>query len=242
MRSSRSGRSKSGPDPLDPGRNGFAHRGLHRWPQLPENTLVAFAAALELGAGIECDLRLTADDRLVVTHDADGLRLSGRADRVIDHTQSEVAAWPVAEQRVATVEQLLRLVDGKVPLLLEAKVSGPELWRMGPAILRALDGYDGPVGVMSFDPRLSRWLKTNAPGMQRGLAISDHPSAFRRRWALWLAEPTFAAVDVAALGKSWVAALRQRMPVYSWTSKTSDEARLVRDFADAAIWESDGRP
>ena len=42
-------------------------------PAFPENSLIAFAAALELGAGIECDLRLTADDQIVVFHDADAL-------------------------------------------------------------------------------------------------------------------------------------------------------------------------
>lgn len=204
--------------------------------------MVAFAAALELGAGIECDLRLTADDRLVVHHDGDGVRLSGRADRVIDHSQADVAGWLVAGKPVPTIEQLLRLVDGRVPLLLEAKIDGPELWRMGRAILRALDGYTGPVGVMSFDPRMARRLKTNAPQVQRGLVISDKLSSVKRWWSLWLADPTFLAVDVAALGKPWVAKQRQRLPIYSWTSKTRDDARRVRDFADAAIWEADGRP
>lgn len=226
---------------LDPGRNGFAHRGLHRWPELPENSLVAFAAALELGAGIECDLRLTADDRLVVHHDADGQRLSGRTDRVIDQTQATVTGWQVGGQAVPTIEQLLRLVDGRVPLLLEAKIDGPEFWRMGPAILRALDGYTGPVGVMGFDPRMARWLKTNAPQVQRGLVVSDKLSRWKRWWSLLLADPNFLAVDVNSLGKPWLAKLRTRLPVYSWTSRSRDDARKVRAFADAAIWEADGR-
>jgi glycerophosphoryl diester phosphodiesterase len=67
--------SRSVPDPLDPGPAGFAHRGLHHGAGFPENSLLAFAAALELGAGIECDLRLTADDQILVFHDADAWRL-----------------------------------------------------------------------------------------------------------------------------------------------------------------------
>jgi glycerophosphoryl diester phosphodiesterase len=63
--------SRSRPDPLDPGPLGFAHRGLHFGSAVPENSLEAFHEALELGAGIECDLRLTADDRIVLFHDAD---------------------------------------------------------------------------------------------------------------------------------------------------------------------------
>ena len=66
--------SPSKPDPLDPGPRGFAHRGAHYGSDFPENSLLAFAAALELGAGIECDLRLTADDQVIVFHDPDALR------------------------------------------------------------------------------------------------------------------------------------------------------------------------
>lgn len=203
---------------------------------------MAFAAALELGAGIECDLRLTADDRLVVYHDADGVRLSGRDAGIIDSTLADLADWRVGTQFIPTLDQLLLLVGGRVPLLLEAKVVGPEIWRMGPAILHALEGYAGPVGVMSFDPRLPRWLKTNAPQIQRGLVISNRLSTLKRWWALRLADPSFLAVDGAAFGKGWVAKERRRLPVFSWTSRTCADARRVRDFADAAIWEADGRP
>nr|WP_051503935.1 glycerophosphodiester phosphodiesterase family protein [Sphingomonas jaspsi] len=229
-------------DPLDPGRQGFAHRGLHRWPEIPENTLTAFAAALELGAGIECDLRLTADHRIAVYHDADGKRLSGRDDRLIDCTSADLSQWDVAGKPVPLIEQLLWLVDGRVPLLLEAKVEGSELWNMLAALRHAVANYRGRFGIMSFDPRVSRWLKTNEPGWQRGLVIQDALPPMKRWAALRLADPTFASVQVAALGKPWVAKLRKRMPIHSWTSRTRDDADKVRAFADAAIWEADGRP
>src|SRR4051794_11304097 len=74
--------SPSSPDPLDPGPAGFAHRGLHYGAGFPENSLLAFAAALELGAGLECDLRLTADNQILVFHDADALRLCASPMRI----------------------------------------------------------------------------------------------------------------------------------------------------------------
>lgn len=209
---------------------------------IPENTLAAFAAALELGAGIECDLRLTADDRLAVYHDADGKRLSGRDERVIDCTAAQLREWDVAGKPVPMIEDLLRLVDGRVPLLLEAKVAGPEFWRMAHVLHHALKDYRGRFGVMSFDPRVSRWLKIHAPGWHRGLVIRDSLSPWKRRLAIVLADPTFASVQVPALGKPWVAKLRRRIPVHGWTSRTRDDADRVRAFADAAIWEADGRP
>ena len=83
--------SPSGPDPLDPGPAGFAHRGLHVGTIFPENGLTAFAAALELGAGIECDLRLTSDDRIVVFHDSDTRRMCGSSLRIGESSFDELA-------------------------------------------------------------------------------------------------------------------------------------------------------
>jgi isopenicillin-N epimerase len=54
--------------------------------------------------------------------------------------------------------------------------------------------------------------------------------------------PGMLPVDVAALGKPWVARARRRMPVYSWTVRNSDQRQQAAVHADAAIWEDDGRP
>ena len=67
---------------------GFAHRGLHEGSQFPENSLLAFAAALEFGAGIECDLRLTADNHIVVFHHRDAWRMCGSRMKIGELT------WP----------------------------------------------------------------------------------------------------------------------------------------------------
>ena len=233
--------SRSAPDPLDPGRNGFAHRGLHRAPAIVENTLTSFAASMELGAGIECDLRLTADDRIIVFHDADAARLCGSPEVIGQSTLADLAHLTLGGQPLPTLAQLLALVAGRAPMLLEAKVRG-DLWRFGRALVAALDGYSGPYGVMSFDPRLLRWLRTNVPHMRRGLVIRDSLSPFKRWGAMMLADPAFLAVDVAAIERVWVAAARETLPVYTWTVRTRDDRARALPCADALIWEADGRP
>jgi hypothetical protein len=95
---------------------------------------------------------------------------------------------------------------------------------------------------MSFDPRIPRLIKTNMPEVRRGLVIRDSLPPYRRRMAMWLADPQFVAVDRAALGKRWVERVRRRMPVYSWTIRTSEQREQARVQADALIWEADGRP
>jgi glycerophosphoryl diester phosphodiesterase len=236
MRSSPSGR-----DPLDPGPKGFAHRGLHDGSAIPENSLIAFAAALEAGAGIECDLRLTADDRVIVFHDADAWRMCGTSVVIRESSFADLRQLRLGDAPLPTLESMLELVAGRAPLLLEVKVDR-DIWRWPHALASAISGYAGPFGVMSFDPRIPRLLKTNLPNMRRGLVIRDNLSPLRRRLALWLAGPHFIAVEKSALGKPWVEKLRGKLPVYSWTVRTADERRQAQVHADALIWEADGRP
>jgi glycerophosphoryl diester phosphodiesterase len=233
--------SPSGPDPLDPGPKGFVHRGLHYCSGFPENSLIAVAAALEAGAGIECDVRLTADDRIVVFHDADAWRMCSSPLVIGRSTHSELGRLRVGEGPIPTLESLLALVQGRVPLLIEVKTAD-DIWRWMPALKRALGGYRGPFGVMSFDARIPRLLKTNMPDVRRGLVVRDSLPPWKRSLALWLADPDFLAVDREALGKSWVARARTRMPVYSWTIRTLEQRAQAAAHADALIWEADGRP
>jgi len=233
--------SRSVPDPLDPGPAGFAHRGLHHGVGFPENSLIAFAAALELGAGIECDLRLTADDRIVLFHDADAWRLCASPMRIGRSSLQELGRLRLGDGPIPTLASLLAMVAGRVPLLLEAKVDG-DIWRWIPAIRRALAGYHGPAGVMSFDARLPRLLRTNLPSVRRGLVVRERTASPQRWLAIQLASPNFLAVERTALNSRWVARARQRMPVYSWTIRTPGERAQAAVQADALIWEADGRP
>ena len=233
--------SRSGPDPLDPGPAGFAHRGLHLGAQFPENSLIAFAAALEAGAGIECDVRLTRDNRVLVFHDRDAWRMCASPLVIAQATHAELGRLRVGEHPIPTLESLFAMVAGKVPLLIEVKVED-DIWRWIPAFRQVLPIYAGPFGVMSFDPRISRLLKTNMPNVRRGVVIRDSLPAWKRRVALWFADPDFVAVERTALGKAWVADLRARLPVYSWTIATAEQRTQARVHADALIWEADGRP
>ena len=194
-----------------------------------------------MGAGIECDLRLTADNHILVFHDPDAIRICGSPLRIGQSSWQELSRLSVGEHRIPTLESLFSLVAGRVPLLLEIKVEN-DLWRWEHALGPVLSGYSGPFGVMSFDPRISRLLKTNMPNVRRGLIVRDRLSPLRRHIALWLADPHFVAVNKAALGKRWVSRLRARMPLYTWTIRTPAERAQAEVQANALIWEGDGRP
>jgi len=241
MRSSRSAPDPRAPDPLWPGPAGFAHRGLHEESQFPENSLLAFAATLEFGAGIECDLRLTADNHIVVFHDRDAWRMCGSRMKIGESTLAELGRLSVGEQPLPTLESLLTLVAGRVPLLLEVKTND-DIWRWVPALRAVLANYSGRFAVMSFDPRMPRLMKTNLPGVRRGLVVRDRLRPTHRSLAIAIASPQFLAVERLALGKPWVERVRHRMPVYSWTIQTPEQRRQAEVHADSLIWEADGRP
>jgi len=208
---------------------------------LPENSLLAFAAALEADVGIECDLRLTADGHIVVFHDADCRRMCGSPMRIGTSSLADLGRSNVGGHPIPTLESLFLLVGGRVPLLLEVKVDG-DLWRWIPALKAGLADYRGPFAVMSFEPRLLRLVKTNLPHVRRGLLLRADVKAVQRWMAIWLADPHFIGMAVKGIDQSWLRRARRRRPIYCWTVKTAEQRAQAEVQADALIWEGNGRP
>jgi glycerophosphoryl diester phosphodiesterase len=98
----------------------IAHRGFRA--AYPENTFAAFDAAFEAGAdGVETDLQLTRDGRVVLFHDN---HLSADNEtRIFDKNYSELVTSE-AESSIPTLEAFLARYTGKGHLLLELK-AGP---------------------------------------------------------------------------------------------------------------------
>ena len=234
-------RSSGSADPLFTGAAGFAHRGRHGPYPLIENSLTAFAAALEMGAGVETDVRLTVDGQILVFHDSDTARLTGVSHCVERSTLAELRALPFANQPIPTLAQLLALVDGRTPILIEVKCEGRRTdWVR--ALGSTLRSYTGRVGVMSFDPLLMHWIRAKLPSIRRGLVINDRLGWFGRWSGLRHARPDFVAVETHAADKPWAQKLRMRIPLYSWTVKDAAARKRLEPLADGLIWEGDGRP
>ena len=234
---------RSNPDPLDPGRQGFAHRGLHG-PGVPENSLAAFRAAIDAGAGIECDVRLTSDAKVVVFHDHDLRRLCA-SGLTVEATPAEALTRQRlfdTGQHIPLFRELLDLVAGRVPILVELKCRAGNAARLAGAVVDELGGYPEPAGVMSFEPAVGRWLARHAPIVRRGLVVSRKASAFDRWRSLKTSSAQFLAVDCGALHRPWVTRERRTKWVYSWTIRSVEDRKTAEIHADALIWESDGRP
>ena len=232
--------SQSATDPLDPGPAGLRPSRAALRRRFPENSLLAFAAALELGAGIECDLRLTADDQILVFHDADALAAVRQpaAHRPVDARRARPAAgrrpsdpdartacsrWSAAACRCCSKSR-------------STAISGAGSRRCAPRST----AMTGRFGVMSFDPRLPRLAQDQCCRQSgAGWSSRDRLPPLKRRLALWLADPDFLAVE---RGGARQAVGRARPPANAGLQLDDPHPRAARDKPRFTPTRSSGKP
>ena len=184
----------------------YAHRGL--WNEaVPENSLEAFALAVGQGFAIELDVQLSSDGEVMVFHDYTLTRMCGKDQKLQALTASELAACRLhdTKETVPTLKEVLALVRGKVPLLIELKGESGDT-ALCPAVAALLDEYEGEWCVESFNPLLLRWFKKHRKHAVRGLLSTDLIKekksgsrvlnfALSALWLTFLCRPAFHAFD-----------------------------------------------
>jgi len=222
----------------------YAHRGLHG-PHIVENSRAACAAAIARGHGIELDVQGSRDGDALVFHDGHCERLTGQSGAVADRSTDDLQGMRLSgcDETMPALPEILTLIASRVPLLIEVKAPGRGVERLCLSVFRALEGYRGTVGVMSFNPEVGRWFAANAPHVTRGLVVSEGRrrearGAMLRNLALWRARPDFLAYDVRDLPSRFAARARRRgLPVLSWTVRTEGERAVAAQHADQIIYE-----
>ena len=159
----------------------IAHRGLHdRQDGRPENSRAAMRAAVEQSYGIELDIQPSSDGVPMVFHDPTLARLTGEEGHVRDRTADELGRLPLlgGPETIPTLQQVLDLIAGRVPLLIEIKDQdgrmGPDVGPLEQAVAGVLRGYEGPVALMSFNPHSMASMAQHAPGLPRGLTTDAY--------------------------------------------------------------------
>jgi glycerophosphoryl diester phosphodiesterase len=219
----------------------FAHRGLHG-PGVPENSRAAFEAAIAAGHGIELDVQGSVDHQAFVLHDYELERLTEGfgAVRTLGAAELRRIRLKGSGETIPTLREILALVAGRAPLLIEVKSPGRRVAALSRAVIRALDGYHGPVAVMSFNPNIGRRLARLAPDVLRGLVVTEerHPWRrwIRRRLSLWWSRADFLAYDIRDLPSRFAAA--SGLPVLTWTVRGGDDRARAAQYADQIIYET----
>ena len=148
----------------------YAHRGLFdNDSDAPENSLAAFKKAVDAGYGIELDVQLSKDEKLVVFHDATLKRMCGKDGKVWDYTLAELQQMKLlsSNETIPTFEQFLEVVDGKVPFILEYKLDRAQT-RVCQYANEVLKNYRGVYCIESFHPLALMWYRKNRPDVLRG--------------------------------------------------------------------------
>lgn len=203
----------------------IAHRGLHL-AGLPENSLAAFARAIEEGYAIELDVQLSRDGVPVVFHDDSLYRLTGVERQLKDLSLAELQQLRLlgTEQRIPSLQEVLDLVDGRVPLLVEIK-NDDLPGDLEDKVIPLLRAYDGPYVVQSFNPWVVGYFARNAPEMTRGQLFARP----RFPWDMglhllrdniynWISRPHFVNYQYSAIAEANLSEARSRgLVVLAWT-------------------------
>ena len=226
----------------------IAHRGLHDASRgVIENSLAAFRAAARAGYPAELDVRLLADGEVVVFHDQNLDRLTNASGPIASHTAREVETILLSnDERIPLLRDVLDLVNGSTPLLIEIKNEG-EVGTLEENTAALLAGYRGAYAVQSFHPGTVQYWRTHAADAPRGLLAGDFRDEKvddRTRQRLRNMEdieecaPDFIGYDIRLLPNEPVSrAVACGLPVLGWTARTVSDAQHALLHCDNVIFE-----
>lgn len=230
----------------------YAHRGLHNNDSnAPENSLSAFKKAVRAGYGIELDVQLTKDGIPVVFHDFTMERACGKPGKVCDYTYEELQQFTLfhSEEKIPGFEEVLKVIDGKVPLIVEIKLEWMDL-TVCTHVDRILREYKGLYCVESFNPLVLTWYRRYHNEVLRG-QLSD---AFIKTgefkgvlyWLLqnlllnWMTKPDFVAYNhkyADNISRKLCRKLYRNMAA-AWTIKSQQELDAAKKEFDVFIFDS----
>ncbi|MEG0692368.1 MAG: glycerophosphodiester phosphodiesterase family protein [Oscillospiraceae bacterium] len=230
----------------------FAHRGLHG-NGVPENSMQAFSLAVEQGLGIEFDIHLTKDNQVVIIHDNDTQRVCGKKLLVEESTYEELCTLSLenTDEKIPLLTDLLKLVNGKVPLLVELKSNAMET-KLCPFAAEILGKYTGEYCIESFNTFIVAWYRKHRKHIVRGQlstktktiggdCFKDKLFGFVLTNLLgnFIAKPNFIAYDYNYISNLSVQICKYlfRTPIFVWTLKGEKEQKAAQGKFFGYIFE-----
>ncbi len=230
----------------------YAHRGLFdNDTDAPENSMKAFKKAVDAGYGIEMDIQLTKDNEVVVFHDAQLERMCHEEGKVRDYTLDELQKFSLAnsEERIPLFWDVLSMVDGKVPLIIEYKMYSSDT---AVCVLanEILEKYQGVYCIESFNPFVVLWYKKHRKDIIRGQLSEDFlKNNIKVNPAVWMVgkllfnfivKPDFVAYNAKnykSLSRRLCRNLYKNTAV-AWTIKDQTQLDEMKEQFDLFIFDS----
>lgn len=239
----------------------YAHRGLFdNQSNAPENSMNAFQKAVQHGYGMEVDVQLTSDHIPVVFHDFTLERVARAQNgqpvkgKVKDYTYDQLKQFHLlrSQQTIPTLENLLKCVNGSVPLIIEYKIETMDFKvSVCPIANQLLKRYQGLYCVESFNPFGLLWYRIRRPDILRGQladnyhkdpAIKDNPFTFMAQNLMFnfLSKPDFIAYNCKFPHTISLQLCRHLFhhEAAGWTIQSEKQLKKARKDFDLFIFDS----
>lgn len=222
----------------------IAHRGLFN-EFCPENSLSAFKNAIEKNYAIEIDVQLLKDGNVIVFHDNNFNRVLEIDKYVSNSTLEEIKKYTFKNsyETIPTLKEVLDLVNGQVPLLIEVKNS-LKVGELEKKTWEILKDYKGEFAIQSFNPYTLSWFKEHAPNVIRGQLSSFFKgeklnfvkkSLLKKLKLNKVSCPHFISYNAENIPNKYLK--KCELPILAWTIKSQDEYMKVIKYVDNIIFE-----
>ena len=228
----------------------YAHRGLfHNETDAPENSMNAFKKAVNAGYGIELDVQLSKDNIPVVFHDASLERMCGVKGNVWEYTFEELQEMTLANswEKIPKFEDVLKVVNGRVPLIVEYKLDRVQT-KVCELANELLKDYKGAYCIESFHPLALIWYRKNRPDVVRGQLSQNFKAEYKKHKEYFLLTHLLTNVatrpDFIAYNHLDASNISRRLCGYlgalsvTWTIKNQKQYNAVKDEFDLFIFDS----
>lgn len=229
--------------------NLIAHRGYHNIEKgVPENSLRSFEEAIRNNLIIELDVRILKDRKVVVFHDDNLIRMTGINKNVNDLNYQEIVQIRLknTNEKIPLLQEVLDLVKGKVPLIIELKSDGKNR-TLEKEVIKLLKAYNGKYAIKSFNPLSVNYFKRKSPNTIRGQLATDYKNKnmsklkkyfLSRMLFNFISKPDFISYDIRALPNNKISKLRKNKIILGWTIRSNSDLEKAKKYCDNAICEN----
>jgi len=207
----------------------ISHRGNYDNDKVPENSIKAFSDAIKNKYVIELDVHLTKDNRVVVFHDDILDRMTNKKGKIKDYYYNNLKNIKLLDTSytIPLLSDVLKLVNGKVPLLIELK-SDTKGFKLEKEVYKLLLNYNGKYAIQSFNPLTVLYFKYKNKNIVRGLLISKKNIRLSKLF-IPIIRPDFLSVNKELYKTKIVNNTMGKIPIYAWSIDSIDEYKKYKD-------------
>ena len=207
----------------------IAHRGVHN-SNIPENTLPTFVKSVDKNYIIELDIHILTDNTIVVYHDYNLKKLTG-VNRVIETlSYAQLSKIKIRKKyTIPTLKQVIHIVDGKVPMLIEIK-DVDNNYRFEKELVKILDNYNGEFAIQSMNPLVIDWFYKNRKDYIIGLIIFNELNYN-------IVKKNIRKIDFISVYKKQLPFKINKL-ILGWTIRNEKEYNKYKNLCDNLICEN----